>query len=299
MYRTPVGSHPLNLSREELEKPGVRDEYEASLYMFEYEYARRVSNFLHHYVRSHVEALPVTVKARKLFYEADVARQNGASGERVLAIYRNPGALKAWRDEILLKPDNKEFRHDNLMQEDTYGIQLRYLLTLNKIYANPLNWKAAQLVLAPVAVPWAGAAPLGLPGVQVPLMPTEWWEQKKDWFDRLETIALLPGSASPVGALALVGDWLVLPPWWNWGPMRPDWWDNPTTDWVRPLFGGPFDGEDDEGIPLLTSAIRGLMKERYFPAALQKKKPAPGAPPSPTAPQPGAAGGAAAPSLAR
>jgi hypothetical protein len=338
-FRTPVGAHPPPNLRRDLLDPEVQKEYDASLYMFEYEYSRRVGNFAHHYARSQVEALPETVRARKLFYEAEAARYSGAGGERVLAIFRNPGALAGWY-QILM--NYKDFRLDSLMQEETYTTQHRYLRVLHENYRNPLNWKAGQLAVA-MTTPWCGAAPIGLPGCLAPVMPPRWWDERLTWFDavqqaltplsqpwigaaqrfgRLQNQAIswnaaqlvLAGTAAPgAGAIPLdllaclppvlpsqladvrvsgsEGQVQLLPGGSGVRILLPPWWDKTTNDWLAPLLGGPFDGNDNTGQPLISAFVRKQMLDRYYPA-LQKKKPAAGpGGPVPTSPQPQEAGG--------
>ena len=40
-------------------------------------------------------------------------------------------------------------------------------------------------------------------------------------------------------------------------------------DWNNPLLGGPFDGDDNEGLPLVPEQPRRQVLQRLFPALVQ------------------------------
>jgi hypothetical protein len=112
-----------------------RREMHAARYIFEYNFYRTLSNFLHHHTRARTEAQEATVAARKLFFTADAYNLAG-SRPKALKAYRDPvkvpawgeraySPLEAWRD-LVLKP-NKDFRRDTFTQEGTAEIQIRYL----------------------------------------------------------------------------------------------------------------------------------------------------------------------------
>jgi hypothetical protein len=42
-------------------------------------------------------------------------------------------------------------------------------------------------------------------------------------------------------------------------------------NWDNPLLGGPFDGDDDEGQPLISDVARGAILQRFFPALFQNQ----------------------------
>ncbi len=51
-------------------------------------------------------------------------------------------------------------------------------------------------------------------------------------------------------------------------------------DWGNPLLGGPFDGKDSEGYPLIDEHVRMSVLRRLYPA-LFASMPTPQIPPSP------------------
>jgi hypothetical protein len=74
-----------------------REEYRAARWMFEYRFYRQVSNFPHHLIRTTVDANPETVACRKLFYQADKLNLDGFP-ERALELYRTPLKLPVWQN---------------------------------------------------------------------------------------------------------------------------------------------------------------------------------------------------------
>jgi hypothetical protein len=55
-------------------------------------------------------------------------------------------------------------------------------------------------------------------------------------------------------------------------------------NWDNPLLGGPFDGTDDEGKPLIESSTRDTVLRRLFPAAFAAEANQPPAAQNPPAP---------------
>jgi hypothetical protein len=153
----PVHLPPPNMRVEELDDD-ERAGWRASRYMFEYNSYRQMSNFPHHYIRSLVEAKEETTTARKLFFEAETLRLAG-SPEQALAKYQEPDALKGWRDKVLLK--NRDFRHDDFIQEQTCEYQLRYLGLYNEQYGKQLNRQAAQFIANMFVPAPGGVCPVG------------------------------------------------------------------------------------------------------------------------------------------
>jgi hypothetical protein len=102
----------------------------------QYESSRTMSNFGHHFSRALVEQEPDTVTARKLFHRADELRLTADLGE-ALAIYEgNPdekqsGAIQRWK-KVLLAEGHKDFRSDDLTQEETYEVERKYLELVNE-----------------------------------------------------------------------------------------------------------------------------------------------------------------------
>jgi hypothetical protein len=225
-------SQPPPLLRVEELDAEERAGWRASRYMFEYRTYRQMSNFPHHYVRSLVEAKEETVAARKSFFEAETLRLAG-SPEQALVKYQEPEALKGWREKVLLK--NRDFRHDDFIQEQSCEYQLRYLGLYNEQYGKQLNRQAAQFFLGQLAPHFGGAWP----------------------------VALL-----------------------QWEPLVLGEKDNP-------LLGGPFDGDDDEGKPLIPPATFMVVLQRMNPN-LFVPPPNPSQP-TPPATQPGTVQQPAAP----
>ncbi len=160
--RTPKGTPPAS---ETSRDPAIREEWQASRYMTDYDSNRRVSNFASHYNRSFVERDPKTVTARKLFYRAQALASTGSMIE-ALQKYQDPGAIPAWA-EVLDK--HKDFRNEDMTQEESYEIELNYLEVLDR--ALPVNELKARLGAAALA----GSAATG-------------------WCDRLALLELaLPG----------------------------------------------------------------------------------------------------------
>jgi hypothetical protein len=154
-YRMQPNGAPPVLREEEL-SPDVLRQYKAAIYLFEYDFYRRVSNFPHHYLRCMMEAREETVACRKIFYQADQFDMSG-SPRVALDIYRNPvevssvaawrgkklTPLEAWR-ELVLRP-NKAFRRDSYTQEQSAEYELRYLRLLNRYDGRELKEKLQKL----------------------------------------------------------------------------------------------------------------------------------------------------------
>jgi hypothetical protein len=183
----------------------TREQMHAALFLYELGLHRNVSNFLHHYNYSQVEARPEAVRAHRRFFEAETMHLAGSPGE-ARRIYELPDALAGWKDRVLLK--NKEYRRDSFVQEKTFDVQLRYLGLLYDEMGPALNRQVAQLWAVELVPPPAGGAPAGLAG----------------W----------------------------LPPVLKGG-------------WKSPLFGGPFDYDDDEGFPLVEPRTKQLVLQRLAP----------------------------------
>jgi hypothetical protein len=119
------------LPPESITKNGLEEKLKAYVILRQYQSDRQTSNFPHHYERARVESEPETVLARKLFHHAEALRLTADLGEAI-AVYERPEAIKAWRDKVLLAPGHKEFRRDDLIQEQTYEIELKYLELVNE-----------------------------------------------------------------------------------------------------------------------------------------------------------------------
>jgi hypothetical protein len=119
------------LRPESIDERGLKPKFEAYVVLMRYLSDRQMSNFGHHYERARVEAEPKTVTARKLFHRAEALRLTADLGEAI-AIYEKPEAIKAWRDDVLLGPGHKDFRRDDLIQEQSYEIEMKYLELVNE-----------------------------------------------------------------------------------------------------------------------------------------------------------------------
>jgi hypothetical protein len=130
-----------NVSEEE------KQEAFAARFVWEMNFYNNVSNFKHHLHRSRVEAREETVRARKLFFEAEELNYAG-SPDGALRKFENPAALKAWREQVLLK--NPEFRKDQWVQEYNAELEWKYLQLRNRVHGLRLK---KQLVKAAAVVP--------------------------------------------------------------------------------------------------------------------------------------------------
>ncbi len=98
--------------------------YRAAHYLWENRFYRGMSNFDYQLMRSGVEADEDTVAGRKALYQAERLRWEGSV---VRALDKYAAALPFWRDKVLLKKENVNFRRDSTVQEDAYDWQYRYL----------------------------------------------------------------------------------------------------------------------------------------------------------------------------
>jgi hypothetical protein len=219
-YNLEEGAMPPALREENLDDE-TRREYFAWQFMKWYHYYRHISNYPHHYNRAFVEAKDDAIRARKLFYEADTLHLRN-SGPRALQKYEKEGALKLWRQVLL---QNKEFRRDTFIQEQTFEIQLKYIDLYTELSGNRFKAQAASLVSVPVPVPGAGTCPISL----------------LNWRN----------------ALALVRD--------SDGKVR--------INADNPLLGGPFDGTDEEGVPIIEDMSRRAVLQRLYPGMINSGPP--------------------------
>lgn len=120
----------------------AREEYQAAEFMFEYDISRRVSNFQWHFDRSAVEQKEDTVEGRKQFYTAERLRWDGAV-TRCLDAYAK--ALLFWREKVLRPKENKAFRDDYFIQEDSYDWEYRYLRQYHETMGDGLKEKIGAL----------------------------------------------------------------------------------------------------------------------------------------------------------
>jgi hypothetical protein len=213
-YNLPPGS-PVPPLREDTLDPETSREHFAYQYMREYESFRHVCNFPPHYNRASVESRKEAVTARKLFFEAEALRLKN-SPTRALEKYQDPSALKAWREKVLLQ--DKEFRRDPYIQEQTFETQLKYIDLYTELSGNEFKDQARRLVLVPMSNPAvAGACPAAFAAWIAPILQT---------------------------------------------------------DRNNPLLGGPFDGSDDEGVPILDENSRRQVLQRLYPEWFKNPAPA-------------------------
>jgi hypothetical protein len=147
--------------REETLSPEEKAEFEAAKFLFELDFYRRVSNFMHHYNRTMVEQREETVACRKLFFLAEQEEMVGSPTE-ALKKYREPitvSGVEAWRDKKLSPLDawkqlvllrNKDFRRDSFIQEQTAEYELRYMRVYNRYPGRTLK---TDLMKAGIVLP--------------------------------------------------------------------------------------------------------------------------------------------------
>jgi hypothetical protein len=132
-----LGPFKPGMRREDL-SPDLQPLFDAFRVMTQYETNRTMSNFGHHYNRAQVEAEPDTVTARKLFHRAEALRLTADLAD-ALAVYegngnpddKQPGAIRLWK-KVLLVEGHKDFRRDDLTQEETYEVERKYLELVNE-----------------------------------------------------------------------------------------------------------------------------------------------------------------------
>ncbi|HXG11606.1 MAG TPA: hypothetical protein VNK04_17760 [Gemmataceae bacterium] len=110
-------------SREEEVPEPLREGWLAHMILVELNYYTHLTNFRHFYFTSMVEAKPETVQARKRFFEAEQLRLQARRAE-ALEKYEAPDALPMWKELLETHPD---FQKDDMVQEETYEIQQKYL----------------------------------------------------------------------------------------------------------------------------------------------------------------------------
>ncbi|MHB1421954.1 MAG: hypothetical protein ACYC3I_01915 [Gemmataceae bacterium] len=223
-------------------------------FLTELEHAKHYCHFDFHYNRALVEAKEDTIQARKLFFEALDAQRMRNDEAEALRIYLEPGCIKTWRDKVLMS--NKVFRGDSFIQEQTYQIQLRYFELYTRLHGRSFKAQATGMVLIPFLTPsGSGVCPVGL---------ASWVPQ----------VVLRPGTRKEGGGGRPQGLTSWLPP----GIVE---------DWDNPLLGGPFDGSDDEGEPLVPDYSRNAVLQRLYPALFSDQTAPPsGTPPTPSLSQP-------------
>jgi hypothetical protein len=138
--RVPEGISPPQTRDENLTE-AERQEQFAARFLWEQAFYTNVSNFKHFLTRTRVEAREETVKARKLFFEAEELNY-AASLDPALEKFEDPAALTAWRDQVLLK--NDDFRKDTWIQEYNAELQWKYLQLWNRLHGRALKGRLAK-----------------------------------------------------------------------------------------------------------------------------------------------------------
>jgi hypothetical protein len=155
-----MGGTIPSLREEDLDAE-TREEYFAWRFLRELSSTSHVCNFEYHYNRALVESKPETLQARKTFFEALDAQRLRNDEAGALQKYLSPTGMKAWRDKVLLT--NKVFRRDSLIQEQTFEIQLRYMMLYAQQGGIPFKAQSASLVVLPMQTSFgAGICPVGL-----------------------------------------------------------------------------------------------------------------------------------------
>lgn len=159
-FRMQPNGAPPQMREEDFATPEEKADFIAARVIYELEFYRRVSNFMHHLVRCEVEATPEAVMCKKYFYAAQKLAHAGSSAE-ALRTYSEPitvpsvdgwraekrSPLEAWRDLVLKRED---FRQDNFTQETSAEYELRYLQLYNRLGGQRMK---DDLVKAAVVVP--------------------------------------------------------------------------------------------------------------------------------------------------
>lgn len=165
----------------------LRASYEAHTRLFWYDRFRHMTNFPHFHHKTKVEEIPETVQARKAFFQAERLRR---SAQSLAALEEYTKALPAWRQ--LLRA-NKEFRRDNIIQEETYETQRKYM-ALARTDRRPLkelklegqaaeDWRAPavrHLLIFQERLAKAGTAAAVIPVHLAEIGPFDWIDDPKD-----------------------------------------------------------------------------------------------------------------------
>lgn len=131
---------------------------------------RRMTNFDSYLTRSAIEEQPRTVKARKLFYQADQLRLVRQERNNALDKFEDPDCILAWR---AILEDNPEYRHIEFIQEQTYEVELKYINLYRRLNGNNLAPDLALLAVlgqsvagAPAGADWTALSLFSRPQLQ-------------------------------------------------------------------------------------------------------------------------------------
>lgn len=127
-FHVQAGDKPIDLPPGEQLDEELRDSEQAHAQLYWYAHERNLTNFPYFYYRCQVEVDPRAIDVRKAFFEADQLRK-AANREQAMEKYAE--AIKNWAT-ILAGHD--EFRHNLLVQEDTYETVYRYLDLVQERY---------------------------------------------------------------------------------------------------------------------------------------------------------------------
>ena len=139
-------------------------------WMKNYQTGRTIGNFIGHHMRSHVEAQPEAVQARKRFFTGWSHYLN-AEPSQALAEYERPEGIKGWIGVLM---DNKDFRSDYTTQETTFEVQLNYMLVYKLVHGAELKEMREKLSMAVALHGQAGLQSIIGLGAAVAPMPAIW-----------------------------------------------------------------------------------------------------------------------------
>jgi hypothetical protein len=133
------------------DETSLNPEFRAYIFMWNYDFYRRLSNYPHFLNQAQTFSDPATVQARKHFHNAIAAK---IAGNRRQAIEEFEKALPVYND--ILK-SHEDFRTDEHIAEETLDYQLGYLTLCRELYGRV--WKQALLSQAFLGLSATGAAP--------------------------------------------------------------------------------------------------------------------------------------------
>ena len=134
--------------------PAIKDSFRAYRKLYFHRQDLQMTNFAHHYYRAYAEVDPITIQARKYFFEANRFRL-AQEPDRAMDAYST--AFEQWK-KVLAR--YKEFREDTSIQEDMYEIQIQYTDLIAKFRGPRLRpLFVAEGLLAQTAATLTGAPP--------------------------------------------------------------------------------------------------------------------------------------------
>jgi hypothetical protein len=146
--KPPAGIPPPELPEEEVTDEGMR----AFIFLWNYEYYRRLTNFPHFLAQAQVFGLPATVEARRHFYLAEEAK---SKADRRQAIEEYELALRLYNGVLKEHP---EFRTDGHIAEEALDFEMSYLNLCRELQGR--QWKQAQAIQAFLGLANSGPSPV-------------------------------------------------------------------------------------------------------------------------------------------